>query len=274
MPSHKCHLCGYTCHEYTDFTLHMRSHDGGGLSHCSVCGRYLYRRNSQGTAGSRTNNAPPANPENLHEAAAKGLLDHVKDFLSKGEDINGRRFLNATALIKATEKGHLDVMHHLIHAGANINLTDAFGVTPLMGAMYANLAFDIRKEMVITLLHAGANPNIGLLPVSVFSSSPIINEKAIESPAIARAAFVGAPDIAAACLAHGARQLHADSMFDCYGSDVPDETKGVFQGLLNNPLSLENQAIRLIRSRIMNKDDISELPLPPLIKKRCLSLYL
>ncbi len=273
MPSHKCHLCGYTCHEYIEFALHIRSHDGEGPSHCSVCGRPLYRRNRPGTAGSRTNNAPPANPKNLHEAAAKGLLDHVKDFLSKGEDINGRRFLDATALIKAIEKGHLDVMHHLIHAGANINLANAFGVTPLLEAICANLAFDIRKEMVITLLHAGANPNIGILPASVVYLNPIIME-AMESPAIVRAASIGAPDIAAACLAHGARQVNACSISCCYGSNVSDETKGAFQEVLNNPLSLENQAIRVIRSHIMNKDDISELPLPPPIKKRCLSLYL
>ena len=273
MPFHKCSLCSYTSHEYTEFTLHMRSHDGEGPSYCSVCGRYLYCRNGSGTAGRRTNSDPPANPGNLHEAAVNGLLDHVKDFLSKGADINSKHG-NSTALIKAAEKGHLNVMHHLIHAGANVNLPDSYGITALLASIFAEVEFDIKKEMVITLLHAGANPNIGMLHHSNVYSTLEIKPMAQKSPAIGRAAFIGAPDIAAACLAHGARQLHAGSMFCCYGPNVSDETKEAFQEVLNNPLSLENQAIRVIRSHIMNKDDISELPLPPPIKKRCLSLHL
>ena len=64
-------------------------------------------------------------------AGSDGDLDRVKAAVSGGEDIDGRGSDGDTALHKACQKGHVDIVKYLLDNGANTELTNIFDRTPL-----------------------------------------------------------------------------------------------------------------------------------------------
>jgi len=68
----------------------------------------------------------------LLEAARDGLLEMVKDAVSKGANVNvqGEDFRN-TPLHLACDNGHLDVVAYLINENADITLMNGIDMTPL-----------------------------------------------------------------------------------------------------------------------------------------------
>lgn len=82
-------------------------------------------------------------------ACCGGFLE-VADFLIKaGADIEAGA---NTPLAEASQEGHIDLVRHLIEAGANIHATSATGDTPLMYA-----AENGHTDVVQVLLEAGAS---------------------------------------------------------------------------------------------------------------------
>ncbi len=193
---------------------------------------------------------------NLHEAARKGALDDVQRLLSEGAEINSRDpdGEDFTPLMEAAFSGQLRVLQHLIQAGANLNLVDIAGYSALEIALSSNTQKSIKKAMVLALLHSGANPNIGKLP------------------AVSITAFSGEPDLAAVCLAYGARQVHnSDVTINSETSDLA-QTRKAFEKILNNPLSLKSLSIIHIR-RWVRTDNLLKLPLLSRLKECCLNPY-
>ena len=71
----------------------------------------------------------------LMSAAGRGHLTTVQTLLSvPGIDINAKSFIGKTALHMAADYGKDEVVKTLINRGANINITDNDGLTPLMSA--------------------------------------------------------------------------------------------------------------------------------------------
>jgi ankyrin repeat protein len=85
----------------------------------------------------------------LIQAARTGDVDRVKSLLSAQVDLNLDR---GDAIGSAAAAGHTEIVRILIQAGANVNLSDRSGFTPLASAAYAGYG-----EIVRLLIDAGAD---------------------------------------------------------------------------------------------------------------------
>ena len=88
----------------------------------------------------------------LLEAAANGQTDMVKAFLDKGANIEIKNDAGATPLIFASAKGQQVVVALLLDRGANVNAKTTSGITPLMAAAAGGY-----PEIVKLLLAKGAD---------------------------------------------------------------------------------------------------------------------
>jgi uncharacterized protein len=85
----------------------------------------------------------------LIQAASSGNLDRVRSLLSSKVNLDLDR---GAAIGKAAAAGHTEVVELLIQAGANVNLSDRAGFTPIASAAYAG-----HGEIVRQLVDAGAD---------------------------------------------------------------------------------------------------------------------
>ncbi|XP_017838266.1 kinase D-interacting substrate of 220 kDa isoform X2 [Drosophila busckii] len=90
----------------------------------------------------------------LMVVAGRGLIAFVREFLSRGADVQAEDLDNWTALLCATRNGHLDVVQLLIDHGAEVEHRDMGGWTALMWASYRG-----HTEIVRLLLDKGADGN-------------------------------------------------------------------------------------------------------------------
>jgi ankyrin repeat protein len=91
----------------------------------------------------------------LHDAADGGCDEVVKLLLSKGAEVNAKRFDGATPLMSAADREHISTVEILLGNGADINAIDDKGNTPLHWAVARE-----NKEVVEILLAHGANINL------------------------------------------------------------------------------------------------------------------
>ena len=92
----------------------------------------------------------------LHRAVEHGQEQQVRDILQqKNLDVNERAEAGWTALLMAAAQGYPQIMRLLLDAGANPDMGNVHGITPLMyGARYKNI------EVCKLLLESGANPDL------------------------------------------------------------------------------------------------------------------
>jgi ankyrin repeat protein len=90
----------------------------------------------------------------LMRAAEKGQLDVVKSLVSMGADVNARSEGGVAALLYAVRGGHLEVVDYLVDHGADVNAMDSMGFTPLMLA-----AIPGKLDIVQSLIEKGADVN-------------------------------------------------------------------------------------------------------------------
>lgn len=85
----------------------------------------------------------------IHDAASNNDIDGVFDQIERGVDINtpSNGIVGYTALMRAAERGHAEIVSALILSGANINLSDRQGRTALMLAV-ARGHIDIVKRLL------------------------------------------------------------------------------------------------------------------------------
>ena len=88
------------------------------------------------------------------EAAKYGDRSTVIRLLSEGVDVNTQDEKGWTAILHATESGHIDIVRTLIDVGADVNLISPNGWTPLMEASLNN-----HLRIVNMLIDAGADIN-------------------------------------------------------------------------------------------------------------------
>jgi len=90
----------------------------------------------------------------VFQAAQAGKTDAVIRMISEGENVNAQDEFGMTALHYAAENGHVAMLNWLMYdAGANFNLRNADGKTPLALAQDAGQA-----EAIAALEEVGAQP--------------------------------------------------------------------------------------------------------------------
>merc|ERR1719235_1537233 len=102
----------------------------------------------------------------LHDAARRGDLQKIQEFLKDGKDINGKDFKGVTALGYAVGHDQLSCVKVLIDAKANINDVDSAGNSAVhFAAGYG------RVKVLEHLLARGANASKvnqqGMTPMAV-----------------------------------------------------------------------------------------------------------
>jgi ankyrin repeat protein len=100
--------------------------------------------------------AGEANEEpDLLEFSKSGSLQEIRDALGQGADANLCDVSGETPLMYAAEYDRPpDVLAELLRGGANVNARNSAGMTPLMYAA----AYGTRLELISLLLSAGADP--------------------------------------------------------------------------------------------------------------------
>ena len=73
----------------------------------------------------------------IHEAAATGNIEAVKQQLAAGADVNAQNGpVGRTPLHEAALRGHKEVVELLIDNGADVNGKDKLGWTPLFESLH------------------------------------------------------------------------------------------------------------------------------------------
>ena len=67
-------------------------------------------------------------------AAEKGHTNIVRLLLTKGADVNAKKYFDQTALMEAAENGHADIVRILLDKGADVNVKDWYGYTAISRA--------------------------------------------------------------------------------------------------------------------------------------------
>jgi len=113
----------------------------------------------------------------MHLAARQGQLEAVKALMEAGADVNQRGAGDpVTPLLIATMNGHFDLAKYLVDHGADPNLAQANGATPLYAALNCQWsdkalypqprAYEQQQtsylDLMKVLLEKGANPNMRL----------------------------------------------------------------------------------------------------------------
>jgi len=82
--------------------------------------------------------APAPSPAEFRRAAEEGDLPALQKLLKVPVDIDSRDTLGRTALMLATLRGHAEAVDILLDGGADPNVADNRGTTPLQAAKAAN----------------------------------------------------------------------------------------------------------------------------------------
>ena len=90
-------------------------------------------------------------PTLLCSAAGLGAINELKDMLEGGASPDSADYDGRTPIHLASSEGHLACVQHLIEIGADLNVVDRFGGTPLADAVKHG-----RKEVAKVLFAAGA----------------------------------------------------------------------------------------------------------------------
>lgn len=93
-------------------------------------------------------------------AGASGYNQILKLTLAHGADLKSTNRYGGTALIPACERGHVETVRLLIEAGVDLNHVNRLGWTCLMEAIVLSDGGPAHQQIVGQLIHAGANLNL------------------------------------------------------------------------------------------------------------------
>lgn len=93
-----------------------------------------------------------AEAEHIYHAAANGEIEQVKLLISQGADVNVKDSAGQTPLHYAARKGHKEIVELLLANGADVNARDRMSKTPVEDAMGGN-----HREIVQLLISKGAD---------------------------------------------------------------------------------------------------------------------
>jgi uncharacterized protein len=111
-------------------------------------------------AGGNVNAKDPIQDSAFLYAGAEGLNDLLQLTLAHGADVASTNRFGGTALIPASEHGHVETVRILIAAGVPVNHVNNLGWTALQEAILLNNGGPRQQQVVRQLLAAGADPGI------------------------------------------------------------------------------------------------------------------
>ncbi|QIL81961.1 hypothetical protein G7047_20050 [Diaphorobacter sp. HDW4A] len=103
-------------------------------------------------------------------AGARGHLEILRMTLSRGADLKSTNRYGGTALIPACERGHVATAKALIDAGVDVNHVNRLGWTCLMEAVVLGNGGEAHQQIVRDVIAAGADVNLadkdGITPLA------------------------------------------------------------------------------------------------------------
>ncbi|WP_018182782.1 ankyrin repeat domain-containing protein [Kaistia granuli] len=93
-------------------------------------------------------------------AGARGHLEILKMTLEHGADLKSTNRYGGTAIIPASERGHVETVRTLVEAGTEIDHVNNLGWTALLEAIILGDGGERHQQIVRLLLAAGADPNL------------------------------------------------------------------------------------------------------------------
>jgi ankyrin repeat protein len=93
-------------------------------------------------------------------AGARGHLEILKLTLAHGADLKSINRYGGTAIIPAAERGHVETIDTLIKAGADVDHINRLGWTALLEAIILSDGGPRHVKIVALLIAAGANVNL------------------------------------------------------------------------------------------------------------------
>lgn len=111
-------------------------------------------------AGADVNAKDNINDSPYLYAGARGHLDILKMTLSHGADLRSTNRYGGTALIPAAERGHVETVSTLIAAGVDVDHVNRLGWTALLEAIILGNGGEQHQRIVELLVKAGANVNL------------------------------------------------------------------------------------------------------------------
>ena len=93
-------------------------------------------------------------------AGARGHLAILKQTLAHGADLRSVNRYGGTALIPAAERGHVETVRTLIEAGVAVDHVNRLGWTALLEAIILGSGGDAHQQIVAALIAAGADVNL------------------------------------------------------------------------------------------------------------------
>ncbi len=113
-------------------------------------------------AGADMNLRDHRNDNPLLSAGASGMLEIVKIMVEAGADTSITNRFGGTALIPAADRGHVDVVKYLLeHSDVNINHVNNLGWTALLEAVILGDGGKKHTQIVEMLVSHGADVNLG-----------------------------------------------------------------------------------------------------------------
>lgn len=149
-------------------------------------------------------------PPSLLEAIQDGRIDEINNLIVEGADANLSDSTGMTPLMIAVQTDHIDIVAQLIHNGANVNLTDNQGRSALIWAIKSRAgAFDIKK------LHRNPAPETptprDIIVENLVHHHANVNHSDDQGmTALIYAAIYGSIDITNTLIQHGAELDHKD----------------------------------------------------------------
>ena len=113
--------------------------------------------------------------ETLHKACDKGNIEAVKQFLADGADVNVKDKDGGTPLSYAAFEGHKEIAELLIEKGADVNATGESGRTPLHNAGSWN------KETIELLIAKGADVNAEVVSKTRYNGRTPLDEAIVDN---------------------------------------------------------------------------------------------
>jgi ankyrin repeat protein len=93
-------------------------------------------------------------------AGAAGRLEVLEMTLAHGADLGSTNRYGGTALIPAAERGHVEVVRRLIEAGVHVDHVNRLGWTALLEAILLSEGGPRHQQIVGLLIDAGADVNL------------------------------------------------------------------------------------------------------------------